>query len=97
MREISRRALKMVAVAVSVVGRSSSRKTGGRTTLVHLMRRSSVGWNIGPFLGLVSYECAARPAQAAAEDGQVLGNDLTACCVRDGQARVRDYFGNWLA
>ncbi len=26
-----------------------SRKTGGRTTLVHLMRRSSVGWNMSRF------------------------------------------------
>ena len=28
--------------AASVMGRSSSRKTGGRTTLVHWMRRSSM-------------------------------------------------------
>src|ERR1700722_7467145 len=42
MAEISVRVLKMVAVEFSVMGRSSSRKTGGRTTLVHLMRRSSV-------------------------------------------------------
>ncbi len=37
------RALKTVAEAGSVVGSSSSRKTGGRTTFVQVMRRSSVG------------------------------------------------------
>ena len=37
------RALKTVAEAFSVIGSSSSRKTGGRTTLVQVMRRSSVG------------------------------------------------------
>ena len=47
MREMSRRALKMVAMAASVMGRSSSRKTGGRTTLVHWMRTSSMPWFMG--------------------------------------------------
>src|ERR1039458_3042103 len=47
MSEISLRALKMAAEAPSETGRSSSRNTGGRTTFVHWMRRSSVVWNIG--------------------------------------------------
>src|SRR5271166_2933856 len=54
MLEISVRELKMVAVDVSVMGRSSSRKTGGRTTLVHLMRRSSIFGGMGRFLALQS-------------------------------------------
>lgn len=36
----------MVAEAASETGRSSSRNTGGRTTFVHLMRMSSVLWNM---------------------------------------------------
>src|ERR1039458_3460690 len=45
-----------VAEAVSVVGISSSRKTGGSTTLVHFMRRSSMGWNM-VYVGSVTLEC----------------------------------------
>src|ERR1035438_5278765 len=36
----------MVVEAASLTGCSSSRKTGGRTTLVHWMRMSSVVWNM---------------------------------------------------
>src|SRR5271157_592447 len=52
MAEISLRVLKMVAEEDSVTGNSSSRKTGGRTTLVHWMRMSSVAWNMALFLAV---------------------------------------------
>src|ERR1700679_1262650 len=50
MAEISVRALKTVAVEASVAGRSSSRNTGGRTTFVHWMRRSSILGGMAFFL-----------------------------------------------
>src|SRR5664279_6408986 len=52
--QISCRVWWTVAEAVSVVGISSSRKTGGRTTLVHFMRRSSMGYNMVVYVGSVT-------------------------------------------
>src|ERR1035438_10768747 len=52
--QISWRVWWTVAEAVSVVGISSSKKTGGSTTLVHFMRRSSMGWNMVVYVGSVT-------------------------------------------
>src|ERR1039458_8472212 len=76
--QISLRVWCTVAEAVSVVGISSSRKTGGSTTLVHFMRRSSMGWNM-VYVGSVTLEChPERRAQTGspASTGFVLAGVL---------------------
>src|SRR5579862_9637230 len=72
-RVMSRRELKMVAIAASDVGRSSSRKTGGRTTFVHLMRRSSVGCDMTIFL--IGIFCDRRDHGPATATAQYEGGD----------------------
>src|SRR5579863_5159547 len=74
MRVISRRLLKIVAIAASDVGRSSSRNTGGRTTLVHLMRRSSVGCDIDRFLTVALARYSHRRLHRIRSKGKALLN-----------------------